>query len=50
MIKQMIASMKETNPDVEISILRSGHNVNCDMVVGYQINGEKHSFLEEFNG
>ena len=50
MIKQMIADMKKDNPGVEISILRSAHNVNFDMVVGYQQNGEKHTFLEEFNG
>ncbi len=49
MIKQMIAQMKEKNPEVEMSILRSGENVNCDMVVGYQLHGQKHSFLEEFN-
>ena len=49
MIKQMIAQMKENNPDVEMSILRSGENVNCDMVVGYKLDGVKHSFMEEFN-
>lgn len=46
----MIANMKESNPDVEMSILRSAENVNCDMVIGYQLHGEKHSFMEEFNG
>ena len=49
MIKNMIAEMKKQNPDVEKSILRSAENVNCDMVIGYQLNGEKHSFLEEFD-
>ena len=49
MIKNMIEEMKKSNPDVEMSILRSAENVNCDMVIGYQIKGEKHSFLEEFD-
>jgi len=49
MIKYMIADMKKENPDVEKSILKSAENVNCDMVIGYQLKGVKHSFLEEFN-
>ncbi|MDO5048001.1 MAG: ATP-binding protein [Anaerococcus sp.] len=47
-VKNLIGKLKEENPDVEKSILRSAENVNCDMVLGYQIGGEKHSFLEEF--
>lgn len=49
-IKNLIADLKKDNPEVEMSILRSAENVNCDMVIGYQIDGEKHSFMEEFNG
>lgn len=49
MIKNMIKEMKKSNPDVEMSILRSAENVNCDMVIGYQLDGEKHSFMEEFD-
>ena len=45
----MIADMKKENPGVEKSILKSAENVNCDMVIGYQLGGVKHSFLEEFN-
>ena len=47
-IKNLIEDLKEDIPNVEKSILRSAENVNCDMVLGYQIKGEKHSFLEEF--
>ena len=47
-IKKLIAEIKKDNPEVEKSILRSAENVNCDMVLGYQIRGEKHSFMEEF--
>ena len=49
MIKNMISQMKEVNPDVEKSILKSAENVNCDMVIGYQLKGVKHSFMEEFD-
>ena len=48
-VKDLIANLKEDNPNVEMSILRSAENINCDMVIGYQIDGVKHSFLEEFN-
>lgn len=47
-VKELIRDLKKDNPDVEKSILRSAENVNCDMVLGYQIAGEKHSFMEEF--
>ena len=47
-MKELISDLKKDNPDVEKSILRSAENVNCDMVLGYQIGGEKHSFMEEF--
>lgn len=48
-IKELIAEVKNDNPDVEMSILRSAENVNCDMVIAYQLHGEKHSFMEEFD-
>jgi len=44
----LIADMRKDNPNVEMSILRSSENVNCDMVLGYQVNGKKHTFMEEF--
>lgn len=47
-VKELIAELRKDNPNVEMSILRSSENVNCDMVLGYQVKGEKHSFMEEF--
>ncbi|MFR4763745.1 MAG: tRNA 2-thiocytidine(32) synthetase TtcA, partial [Anaerococcus obesiensis] len=47
-IKNLIEELKEDIPNVEKSILRSAENVNCDMVLGYKINGKEHSFMEEF--
>ncbi|MDD7305999.1 MAG: ATP-binding protein [Peptoniphilaceae bacterium] len=47
-VKELIANLEKDIPNVRKSILRSAENVNCDMVLAYQIKGKKHSFLEEF--
>ncbi len=47
-IKDLIKQMKEDNPNVEMSIFRSGENVAADAVLGYTKDGERHSFLERF--
>lgn len=48
-IKNMIAEMKKTFNDVDKSIFRAAENVNMDAILGWQKNGEKHSFLDEYN-
>lgn len=48
MVKQLIAQLRKNNPQVDINIFRSMHNVNLDTVIGYRQNGEKHSFLEHY--
>ncbi len=47
-MKELIARLKETNPDIDKCILQSAHNVNMDCVVGWNQDGEKYSFLEKF--
>lgn len=47
-IKQLIATLKETNPDIDKCILHSGQNVRMDCITGWNKNGENHTFLEEF--
>ena len=47
-VKELIAEIRKYNPNVEMSILRSSENVNCDMVLAYLVKGKKHSFMEEF--
>lgn len=47
-IKELIKNLEKDIPDIRKSILRSAENVNCDMVLGYKLNGVKHSFMEEF--
>ncbi len=45
-IKELIAELKKTNPNVDKSIFRSGENVALDAILGITYEGKKHSFLE----
>ncbi|HAG04916.1 MAG TPA: ATPase [Lachnospiraceae bacterium] len=47
-IKKLIASLKETNPNVEANIFKSVENVNIDTVVEYKQKGIRHNFLEDY--
>ena len=47
-IKNLIAELKKTNPQVDINIFRSMENVNIDTVIEYKKDGQKHSFLEDY--
>ena len=48
-IKNLIKSLKEKNPNVDINILRSTVNVNVDTLIGYEENGTVHKFLDIYN-
>jgi tRNA(Ile)-lysidine synthase TilS/MesJ len=45
-IKDLIKNLGSNFKDVEKSIFKAAENVNVDSVLGWQIDGEKHSFLE----
>ena len=47
-VKNLIAELKKTNPQVEKNIFKSTENVVLNKVLGYKIHGEKHSFLEDY--
>lgn len=47
-MKRLIAEMKKTDPNVDLSIFKSSYNINLDTVIGYKKNGERHSFLDEY--
>lgn len=47
-IKALIQALKTLNPNVEKSIFRSGENVALDAILGYTLEGKKHSFLETY--
>lgn len=48
-IKELIRTLKQSNPYVEGNIFKSVENVNLDTVVAYKQNGEKHIFLEGYD-
>ncbi len=48
-MKQLIKEFRRINPNIDMNIFVSAHNVNLDAVIGYRKNGEKHSFLEEYD-
>lgn len=45
-IKDLIKNLGTNFKDVEKSIFKAAENVNIDSVLGWQIDGEKHSFME----
>ncbi len=47
--KMLIKELTKMNPLVEKNIFKSIENVNVDMVIGYKLNNEKHSFLDEYD-
>ena len=47
-IKNLIATLKETNPLVESNIFGSVENVNLRKIIGYQKDGEKRTFLDDY--
>lgn len=47
-MKKLIATMKKTNPNADISIFRSAYNVHVDTLIEYDSKGKRHPFLERF--
>ena len=48
-IKQLIQTLKKTNPFIESNIFKSVENVNLDTVVGYKAKGVRHNFLDTYD-
>lgn len=48
-IKQLIAKLKQTNPEVEKHIFKSVENVNIDTVIAWKKDGVRHSFLDGYD-
>lgn len=48
-IKELIKTLKKTNPFVEGNIFKSVENVNLDTVVCYKQKGVRHHFLDEYD-
>lgn len=49
-VKELIEELRKENPHVEDCIFQSIHNVQLDTLAAYKQRGEKHSFLENFEG
>lgn len=47
-IKELISNLSENFDNVEKSIFKAAQNVNIDSVLGWEKDGVKHSFMEEF--
>lgn len=48
-IKEIIERFRKTNPNIENNIFKSVYNVNLRTIVGYEYNGEKHNFLDDYD-
>ena len=48
-MKKLIAAMKKTNPNADISIFRSAYNVHVDTLIEYDTKGKRYPFLERFD-
>lgn len=47
-IKALIDELKGSFNNVDMSIFRAAENVNMDQILGWEIDREKHSFLDEY--
>ncbi len=47
--KELIKTLRETNPYVETNIFNSVENVNLSTVIGYHKNGDAYNFLDDYD-
>lgn len=47
-IKDLIEELKKSFDNVDRSIFKAAQNVNMDMIIGWEENREKHSFLDKY--
>lgn len=48
-VKMIIENLRKDNPNVEKSIFKSSENVFAGAVLEYDLNGNRHSFLDEYD-
>lgn len=48
-MKELIKKFRQINPNIDISIFNSVHNVNLKTVIGYRNGDECHSFLDTYD-
>lgn len=47
-IKELISSLKKNNKEIDNNIFKALDNINLNCILGYRKDGEKHTFLEDF--
>jgi len=48
-IKELVETLRKTNPQADINIFRSAENVNLETIISYHKGDEYHSFLDEYD-
>lgn len=48
-VKDLLAQLRKTNPQIDINIFRSAENVNLETIIGYRKGDTYTSFLDEYN-
>ena len=48
-MKELIAQFRKKSDVIEANIFRSVHRVNLKTIIGYHIDGEEHSFLDDYD-
>lgn len=48
-IKNLIEELRELNPVIEKNIFKSAENVSLNAILGYDIDGVQHSFLDDYD-
>ena len=49
MMKKLVKELRKEGDDIDDNLFKSLSNVNMDCVLGYRKNGEKYSFLDEYD-
>ncbi len=48
-VKELLAQLRQSNPNVDYHIFRSVENVNLDMLISYHKGNQRHHFLDAFH-
>lgn len=48
-MKELLRTLRKSNPQVDINIFRSAENVNLETIISYHKGDVYHSFLDEYN-
>ncbi|MCC8028977.1 MAG: ATPase [Lachnospiraceae bacterium] len=48
-MKELIAQLREKSEFIEMNIFRSVHNVNLKTIIGYNMDGRKYCFLDDYD-